>query len=93
MDWFLILYVYIAAISLFAVIQTIFDKRRAVRGGWRVKESSLLLTAVLGGSVAMLLTMLLIRHKTRKKKFMLGIPVIIVLQIAAAILVRRFVIG
>ncbi len=93
MDWFLILYVYIAAISLFAVIQTIFDKRRAVRGGWRVKESSLLLTAVLGGSVAMLLTMLLIRHKTRKKKFMLGIPVIIILQIAAAILVRRFVIG
>lgn len=93
MDWFLILYVYIAAISLFAVIQTIFDKRRAVRGGWRVKESSLLLTAVLGGSVAMLLTMLVIRHKTRKKKFMLGIPVIIVLQIAAAILVRRFVIG
>ena len=93
MDWFLILYVYIAAISLFAVIQTIFDKRRAVRGGWRVKESSLLLTAVLGGSVAMLLTMLMIRHKTRKKKFMLGIPVIIVLQIAAAILVRRFVIG
>lgn len=93
MDWFLILYVYIAAISLFAVIQTIFDKRRAVRGGWRVKESSLLLTAVLGGSVAMLLTMLVIRHKTRKKKFMLGIPVIIILQIAAAILVRRFVIG
>ena len=93
MDWFLFLYVYIAAISLFAVIQTIFDKRRAVRGGWRVKESSLLLTAVLGGSVAMLLTMLVIRHKTRKKKFMLGIPVIIVLQIAAAILVRRFVIG
>ena len=93
MDWFLFLFVYIAAISLFAVIQTIFDKRRAVRGGWRVKESSLLLTAVLGGSVAMLLTMLLIRHKTRKKKFMLGIPVIIILQIAAAILVRRFVIG
>ena len=90
MDWFLFLYVYIAAISLFAVIQTIFDKRRAVRSGWRVKESSLLLTAVLGGSVAMLLTMLLIRHKTRKKKFMLGIPVIIILQIAAVYCVRRF---
>lgn len=88
MNWILI--VYVAAISLFAVIITIFDKVRAMRGGWRVKEATLLLTAFFGGSAAMLLTMLLIRHKIRKAKFMLGIPLIIALQIAAVYFVRRF---
>jgi len=49
----------------------------------RVPESALLVISLLGGSVAMFFTMLLIRHKTKKPKFMVGIPVIIVLQIAA----------
>lgn len=81
--------VYIAAISLFAFIITVFDKVRAMRGGWRVKEATLLFVSALGGSVAMLLTMLLIRHKIRKKKFMLGIPLIILLQTAAAVGIWR----
>ena len=84
MNYFLI---YLAAVSLFAVIITVFDKIRAMRGGWRVRESTLLIVSALGGSIAMLLTMLLIRHKTRKPKFMLGIPLIIILQVAAAVLV------
>ena len=86
MNYFLI---YLAAVSLFAVIITVFDKIRAMRGGWRVRESTLLIVSALGGSIAMLLTMLLIRHKTRKPKFMLGIPLIIILQMAAAVLVWR----
>ena len=53
----------------------------------RVPEGRLLLLSALGGSVAMLLTMLLIRHKTKKKKFMVGIPAIIVLQIAVVLLI------
>lgn len=53
----------------------------------RVPEGRLLLLAALGGSVAMLLTMLLIRHKTKKAKFMVGIPVIIALQIAVVLLI------
>ena len=86
MNYFLI---FLAVVSLFAVIITTFDKIRAMRGGWRVRESTLLIVSALGGSIAMLLTMLLIRHKTRKPKFMLGIPLIIILQIAAAVLVWR----
>ena len=46
----------------------------------RVSEKSLLILALLGGSVAELLTMLKIRHKTKHKKFMIGLPVIIFLQ-------------
>ena len=51
----------------------------------RVPEATLLILSALGGSVAMLLTMLLVRHKTKKAKFMVGIPAIIVLQVAAVV--------
>ena len=56
----------------------------------RIPEATLLLLAALGGSVGMFLTMLLIRHKTKKPKFMVGIPVILLLQIAAVFFVFRW---
>jgi len=79
--------IYLAAISLLAIILTIHDKRAARKNKWRVRESTLLLIAALGGSVAMLLTMRIIRHKTKHAKFMVGIPVIIALQVTLAIAV------
>jgi uncharacterized membrane protein YsdA (DUF1294 family) len=75
--------IYFAAISLVAVILTLHDKRAARLGRWRVKESTLLLVAALGGSLAMLVTMRSVRHKTQRAKFMVGIPVIVALQVAA----------
>ncbi|MER2080428.1 MAG: DUF1294 domain-containing protein [Ruminococcus sp.] len=80
-----ILLIYLAVISLISVILTVSDKRRAIRRRYRISEFTLLLFSALGGSVAMLLTMLMIRHKTNHLKFMLGIPVIIILQVAAAV--------
>jgi len=82
--------IYLAFISLIAIILTIHDKRAAQKRKWRVRESTLLLIATLGGSVAMLLTMQVIRHKTKHAKFMVGIPVIIAVQIAFAIVVWRW---
>jgi uncharacterized membrane protein YsdA (DUF1294 family) len=70
-------------ISLAAAIVTIYDKRCAKSNSWRVPEKVLILLSLLGGSVAMLVVMNLIHHKTRHLKFMLGIPVIIILQCAA----------
>ena len=81
---------YFAAISLLAVIITVYDKRAAQKKKWRVRESTLLLIAALGGSVAMLLTMQIIRHKTKHSKFMVGIPVIIAAQIALAVAAWRW---
>ncbi len=83
------LLIYLSIISVFAFIITVFDKVRAMRGGWRVKEATLVFVSALGGSVVMLLTMLLIRHKIRKKKFMVGIPLIIVAQLALAFVIWR----
>ena len=80
-----ILLIYLAVISLISVILTVSDKRRAIRRRYRISEFTLLLFSALGGSVAMLLTMLMIRHKTNHLKFMLGIPVIIILQVADAV--------
>lgn len=97
-------YLYLALISLVAVIVTLYDKSIAGYAArktpknkdgssnhsgpkLRVPEATLLVLSALGGSVAMLLTMLLIRHKTKKAKFMVGIPAIIVLQVAAAVAV------
>lgn len=75
--------VYLAIISLIAVITTIKDKISAKISTHRTPEMKLLLISALGGSVAMLLTMLLIRHKTKHLKFMIGIPLIIALQAVA----------
>ena len=70
-----------ALISIAASAVTIFDKVRAVRHGWRIPENTLLLIAAAGGAPAMLITMLIIRHKTRHGKFMVGLPIILLFQI------------
>ena len=82
---------YWAVISFIAVSVTAWDKYKARRHGRRVPEATLLWLAVLGGSLCMYITMKAIRHKTQHKKFMVGIPVILALQIgcvAAALAFR-----
>lgn len=84
---------YFLCISLTAVVVTVQDKKRAKQNRWRIPEKTLLLIAALGGSVAMLLTMRAIRHKIRHRKFMLGIPAIILLQAVFVFCVWRFAAG
>ncbi len=77
---------YIALISVVSVTVCCYDKFAAKHiPRHRTREATLLALSALGGSVAMLLTMLIIRHKTKHIKFMLGIPLIIAAQIAAAV--------
>ena len=78
--------VYLAVISVISVITCIYDKLAAkVAKKHRTREAMLLVLSALGGSVAMLITMFIIRHKTKHIKFMLGIPLIIILQAALAV--------
>ena len=74
--------VYLLEINLVALLLCAIDKRRAVKGRWRVSEGALLLSAALGGSVGLLLGMLLLRHKTRHKQFSFGVPAMLMVQIA-----------
>lgn len=84
-----LLFYYLLVINILALILCVYDKYAAKRRLWRISENALITVSILGGSITMLLTMYIIRHKTRHKKFMLGIPVIIILQ-ALCILFLRF---
>ncbi|MCL2137585.1 MAG: DUF1294 domain-containing protein [Coriobacteriia bacterium] len=77
---------YLLLVSLVAVLVTVVDKRAAESGLYRVSENALLLVSLLGGSLAMYVTMRAVRHKTRHAKFMLGIPMMIVVQVVVAVL-------
>ena len=83
---------YIAVISLISIIVCIYDKKISKKNKveLRVPERTLMLLSFFGGSVAMFLTMLLIRHKTKHVKFMLGIPLFIALQAAIVYLLFRY---
>jgi uncharacterized membrane protein YsdA (DUF1294 family) len=87
-----ILLAYIAIISPISIIVCIYDKKisKKNRVELRIPEKTLLLLSALGGSIAMFVTMLLIRHKTKHVKFMLGIPVIILIQAAAIFALAYF---
>jgi len=85
MKYLTIYLIYLAVVSVISIIITIADKIKAKRHAWRIPEAVLLGWSAIGGSVAMLITMLLIRHKTKHAKFMVGIPLIILLQIAAIV--------
>ena len=77
---------YLALISLVSTAVTIVDKHRAAHSrGRRVPENTLILLAAAGGAGAMLITMLMIRHKTRHSKFMLGLPIILLFQAVTAL--------
>jgi uncharacterized membrane protein YsdA (DUF1294 family) len=71
---------------------TAYDKIAAKKWNqYRIPEATLFALSTLGGSVMMLVTMLMIRHKTRHKRFMIGIPVIIAMQAALiAVLIYLF---
>ncbi|MEE1075179.1 MAG: DUF1294 domain-containing protein [Acutalibacteraceae bacterium] len=83
---FKIILAYIIFINLLSVIVCIFDKLSAIKGSRRISERNLMLLSILGGSVFMFLTMQIIRHKTRHNKFMIGLPVVIMLQAAVILL-------
>ncbi len=75
---------YLAIVNLWAIGLTLYDKRAARLGKWRIRERTLIGVSILGGSVAMLIAMRTIRHKTKHAMFMVGIPIIILLQVAVA---------
>ncbi len=60
------------------------DKKKAQKGLWRIPESTLLTVTLLGGSLGSLIGMKAFRHKTRKAKFAIGLPVILLLQLLLA---------
>ena len=71
-----LLFVNIAGFLAFGI-----DKYKAIHNKWRIRESMLMLFALLGGGPGCLLGMYLFHHKTRHRKFTIGIPVILTIEL------------
>lgn len=77
---------YLLLINAVAFVLMLADKQKARKKKWRIPESTLIGSAVIGGSLGALAGMYIFRHKTKHPKFTIGIPVILVIQIIIAIL-------
>jgi len=80
---------YLLFINLFSSASIFHDKRAAKLNKQRIPERTLFILAILGGSLGIFFSMLIFHHKTRKLKFMIGIPFILILQLIAGFLIER----
>lgn len=82
---------YLLIINIITFFTYGIDKLKAKKGKWRIPEATLLLLAAIGGSLGALLAMKEWHHKTKHKKFTLGVPAILAAQFALAIfLIYKF---
>ena len=72
---------YLIVITIVTFLVYGIDKWKAKQGSWRISEATLLILAVIGGSIGALLGMKVWRHKTMHKKFKYGLPLILIIQI------------
>lgn len=80
---------YLLIVNAVAFLLMLVDKRKAQKKLWRIPESTLLLSAAIGGSVGALAGMYTFRHKTKHLKFTLGVPAILVVQMIPVFLLMR----
>ena len=76
-----VLLYYLIVINIVTFLIYGIDKWKAKQGSWRISEATLLILAVIGGSIGALLGMKVWRHKTMHKKFKYGLPLILIIQI------------
>ncbi len=77
----LYVYIYLIVISVLGVFITIYDKNAAVEKRRRISERAFFLMSILGATLPIYFTMRTIHHKTRHKRFMIGLPIIFVAQL------------
>lgn len=83
---YIMLFLYIVLVNIVAFILFGVDKFKAKKGKWRIPENTLLAFAIAGGGIGSYCGMKLWHHKTLHKKFVWGIPLILILQIVIVFL-------
>ena len=73
--------IYLAVINVVTFLVMGIDKWKAKRGSWRIQESALFTFVLFGGGVGGILGMMYFHHKTKKLKFQIGFPLILILEI------------
>lgn len=87
----LLAFLYLLILNAFGFLLMHIDKQKALNKQWRIPEATLMWVAALGGSIGSLLGMKTFRHKTRKPKFSIGIPMLLVLHIAIAVAISYYI--
>ena len=83
-----IILLYLVIVNAAAFLLMLIDKRKAIKGLWRIPEKTLLTVCALGGSLGGLLGMRLFRHKTLHLQFSLGIPVMLTFHVVGLIVLH-----
>lgn len=78
--------IYLLVINLISFLAMYIDKRKAKRGSWRTKESTLFTLVLLGGGFGGIAGMYVFRHKTKKPGFVIGFPAILIIEIICVII-------
>lgn len=81
MDLYSFLAIYLVVINILSLLMFGYDKFKAKRNGWRIPESRFLILGLLGGAVGIYLGMRIFRHKTKHTLFVLGIPLLMVVNL------------
>lgn len=72
--------IYLIVINLIGFYMMWSDKRKAKWGKWRIPENTLFMVTALGGGIGTIAGMYTFRHKTKKLKFTVGLPAILILE-------------
>ncbi|NLC45221.1 MAG: DUF1294 domain-containing protein [Clostridiales bacterium] len=88
-NWIELLLGYLIAINLVGFIAMAVDKSKAKHRARRISEKSLLALAIIGASPGVWFSMYVFHHKTKKRKFSIGLPVILILQLVLVLLFTK----
>ncbi len=77
--------IYLIIVNAIAFLLMLADKRKAKKKQWRIPEKVLFGSAIIGGSIGAILGMYTFRHKTKHTSFVVGMPIILVLQVIAMV--------
>ena len=78
--------IYLVIINLIAFLAMYIDKKRAKWGRWRIKESTLFTLVLLGGGIGGIAGMHTFRHKTKKLRFVIGFPLILIVEVVCTVI-------
>lgn len=81
------LIVYLVVLNIAGFVSMHIDKQKAIKNEWRVPEATLFLIAIFGGSIGSILGMQMFRHKTKHAQFVVGMPLILIVQLVIAFFV------
>ena len=73
--------IYLLAVNIIGFLAMGLDKWKAKRASWRIPENTLFMFTILGGGIGTIAGIYVFRHKTQKKKFTIGMPVIFILEV------------